>query len=330
MMRRRIAAGIGVVAVILIVVLVNGCLKSQRTAALKSYNENVNIISKESEQQVARPFFSTLAGAPGQSAISVSTHVNELRQQAMELTRRAEGLSVPGDMAAAQRNLLLALKFRSEGLLKIANLIRGELGAQAQQASTKIAGDMEIFLASNVVYSQRVVPLIEQTLTANGVSSQSTSSSRFLPNLGWLEPNTVISRITGQSGSQTKNGELAPGTHGSSLGKVSVGSTELAPQPSLNHVSGGANPTFTIGVLNSGENVETSVKVDVEVEGGEKKVKASRTIDKTTPGETATVNIPVQGVAIGDTSRVTVNIQAVPGETDLENNKGVFLAVFEG
>ena len=60
---------------------------------------------------------------------------------------------MPGGMSGAQRDLLLAFDLRAEGLAKIASLVRTALGGKAKQASTLIAGDMEIFLASDVLYS---------------------------------------------------------------------------------------------------------------------------------------------------------------------------------
>jgi hypothetical protein len=207
-------------------------------------------------------------------------------------------------------------------------LVTGALGGQAKAATGTIAGDMEMFLASDVLYSQRVVPLITEALHSGGVSGESISSSRFLPNLGWLEAKTVEARISGTS-SGSSSSEVAPGSHGHELGAVSVGTNTLSPQPALNHISGGANPTFTVAVVNSGENNETNVKVDLEVEGGERKIKVSRTINKTEAGSTASVDIPVQGVSLGDASRITIYIHPVPGESNTENNKGVFLATFE-
>ena len=65
---------------------------------------------------------------------------------------------------------------------------------------------MEIFLASDVVYSQRVVPLIQQALAAHGIHGLSTATSRVLPNIGWLEPNTVLARITGQPATGSADG----------------------------------------------------------------------------------------------------------------------------
>ncbi len=312
---------------IAIVLLVNGCLKRGKQQALESYNQNVNQISQSSESQVARPLFTTLSGASGKSALDVEVQVDQLRRQAQELAERAKGLSVPSEMTAAQRNLLLALDLRVEGLSKVAGLVREALGGQAQQASTKIAGAMEIFLASDVLYSQRVVPLIEQSLAGGGVSGQSTASSRFLPNLSWLTPATVQSKISGRAAAGS--GAVAPGTHGHALKGVSVGTNTLEPSPTLNHVSGGSNPTFTAMVENSGSNPETDVKLDVSVTTEGKTLTAQRVIGKTEPGSTTNVEIPVKGVTLGAASRVTVNIEPVPGETDVENNKASFLVIFE-
>ena len=268
MVRRRVAAGVAVVLLIVIVLVVNGCLKSQQQQALRDYNRNVSQLAQESDEQVSRPLFSALAGAGGKSALSVEVQIDQLRIQAQSLATRAKGLSVPGDMAAAQRDLLLALDLRVEGLTKVAALVPTALGGQGKQASTQIAGDMEIFLASDVIYSQRVAPLIQQTLASNGIHGLSTASSRFLPNLGWLEPTSAISRITGQGASSAKNGAVTPGNHGHALKGVSVGTNTLEAEPALNHISGGSSPTFTVMVENSGEFPETNVKVDVTVTAG--------------------------------------------------------------
>ena len=67
MVRRRVAAGVGVVLLILIVLLINGCLKSQKQQSLKDYNRNVSQLAQQSDTQVARPLFTALSGAAGKS-----------------------------------------------------------------------------------------------------------------------------------------------------------------------------------------------------------------------------------------------------------------------
>ena len=329
MVRRRAAAGVAVVLLIVIVLIVNGCLKSQKQQSLKDYNQAVSTIAQESETQVAQPLFTALTGASGKSAIDVQQQVNQIRLQAQKIAERAQGLSTPGEMTEAQRNLLLTLNFRVEGLTKIAALVPAVLGGQGKQASTQIAGDMEIFLASDVVYSQRVAPLTQETLAANGIHELNTPASRFLPNLGWLDPATVLSRMTGQAASaSSQSGQPVTGNHGSALKGVSVGTNILAPEPTINHISGGGSPTFTAQVENSGEFNETNVKADVTVTAGGKQYKATHVIDKTEPGKTVNVEIPVTGIPLGVAAKIEVNVEGVPGENDLENNKAVYLAIF--
>lgn len=326
MVRRRIAAVVGVVLLIVIVLLINGCLKRGKQSALEKYNSEVGKIAQESQAQVARPLFATLSGASGKSALEVGQRVDEGRATAEQQAEQAKRLSVPGSMTTAQRNFLLALDMRVEGLSKLSNLVRTALGGHNPQAAGNVAGAMEIFLASDVIYSQRVAPLVQEALASGGVSGQGTPASRFLPNLLWLQTSTVQAKLTGETPS---GGAVTSGTHGHALKGVSVGTNTLAVEPTVNHVSGGANPTFTVMVENAGSNSQTNVKVDVSVTSEGKTLSASHLIDKTEPGSTTNVDIPVTGVTLGAASRVTVNIEPVPGETDTENNKGSYLVIFQ-
>ncbi len=327
MVRRLVAAVVFVVVFIVLVLVIRGCVKSEKQTSLKTYHREVSALAQESDAQVSHPLFVALTGAAGKSALDVEQQVDELLKQAQSIASHAKSLSVPGEMASAQQDLLLALDLRVEGMTKLAALVPSALGGQAKQASTKIAGDMEIFLASDVIYSQRVAPLIQQALASNGISGLATASTRFLANLGWLETSTVLSRITGQSSSSSSSTGLAPGTHGSALIGTNVGTTALEPEPAINHISGGANPTFTVTVEDSGENPETDVKVDVTVTAAGKQYKASRVIDSMQPGAKANAEIPITGLPLGEPAKVEVDVEQVPGETDLENNKSTYLTI---
>jgi hypothetical protein len=326
MVRRLIAAGIALVVLIVIVVVVSGCVKSAHTEALKNYNRDVSRIATESDERVSAPLFSTLTDAAGKSAVAVQVQVNQLLMESQSLATNAKNLNAPGAMAAAQRDLTLVMNLRAEGLTKIAALLPTALGGQGKQASTLIAGDMEIFLASDVVYSQRVSPLIQQTLGSNGVKGLSTASTHFLPNIGWLEPTVVQARITGQAANGQS--QLSAGTHGSALLGTSVGATALQPEPTLNHISGGGSPTFTVNIENAGTAPESNVKVDVTVSAGGKQLKASHVVNSAEPGTKFNVEIPVSGIPLGVASKIEVNVEAVPGETNTENNKNTYLAIF--
>jgi hypothetical protein len=328
MVRRRWAAGAGVVLLIVIVLLINGCLKSEKQQSLKTYNREVSTIAHESDEQVSRPLFLALTGAAGKSALDVELQVDELLKQAQAVASRAKSLSVPGEMANAQRDLLLALDLRVEGMTKLAAIVPSALGGQAKQASVKIAGDMEMFLASDVVYSQRVAPLIQQTLAADGISGLTTASTSFLANIGWLEASTVAARLAGESTSSSQSAQTLSGHHGSALIGVSVGTTKLEAEPTINHISGGGSPTLTVTVEDAGEFNETDVKVDATVTAAGKQYKSSHLIDKTEPQKQSSVEIPISGLPVGQPAKIEVQVEPVPGETNHEGTKGVYLAIF--
>lgn len=322
------AAGVGVVLVIVIALLINGCLKSKAHAALESYAQHVGQLAKESDEQVSHPLFATLASASGQTPLNVELHIDEYRQQAETQANSAKALSVPSSMQTAHRDFLLSMDLRVEGLQKIANLVRSALGGQDSSASTQIAGAMEIFLASDVVYSQRVVPLVSQALAENGITGQTPPATGFLPNLGWLEPSTVTARLGGQSSSSSQT-TVQPGHHGHVMKGVSVGSTTLEAEPAINHITGGSNLTFTAHIENDGEFTETNVKVNLTVTSQGKQYKASKTINKTEPGKPVEVDIPIEGIPLNTAGKIEAQVEPVPGETNHEGTKSTYLTFFE-
>jgi hypothetical protein len=93
-------------------------------------------------------------------------------------------------------------------------------------------------------------------------------------------------------------------------------------------VSGGGSPTFTVVAENAGTANETNVKVGVTVTAGGKQYKASHVINSAAAGAKVNVEIPVTGIPLGVASKIEANIEAVPGETNTENNKNTYLAIF--
>jgi len=185
---------------------------------------------------------------------------------------------------------------------------------------------MEIFLASDVLFSQRIIPYVQEELSRKNLSGPAISSTPFLPNLGWLEPQTLTARVTGKGSTSGESSES--GTHGSALLGVSVGTNKLAPEPEVNHVKSGANPTFTVAVENDGSATSKEVKVEVNVTAEGKKLTASRLINSLSPESKVNVEIPVSGVPLGAGAKVETYIQPLPGETEVENNKASYLVVF--
>ena len=80
---------------------------------------------------------------------------------------------------------------------------------------------------------------------------------------------------------------------------------------------------------NQGENDERDVPVTVTVTGAGKPIKVRKTVDKTTAGQPAQVDVPLsQAPPAGTPVQIAVAVGAVPGEKTTDNNKQSYTALF--
>jgi len=334
MVRRAIALGIAAIVLILLIVGIKGCLDSRTENALKDYNRNVSAIITDSNDQVSKRLFDLLAAGQTTQALDLQQNVNQVRVTAEEDVKRARSLDVPGDMKDAQAHLLEVLTLREEGVQKIADQLPNLAGSQADDAASKISGSMSMFLATDVVYAQRVIPFIKQALANHDIGGQLITPSQFLPDTQWLDPGFVRERLTGKGGGRRPGGPPAPGTHGHGLISVKVGSS-AATATSLvagqtNRVPAGSNPAFIVQFQNQGENDEFDVRVRVVISSGSgKPITVEKRIDQTTHGTTGEVTIPIgQTPPIGTPVQVSVSVLKVPGEVNLTNNSQTYTVIF--
>ena len=336
LVRRAVAAGLGLLILLLLFFGIRGCLDSRKENALKDYNRDVTGLAQDSGETTAA-FLETLVQGDLAPA-DQQTELNTLRARAEQQVQAARDLSVPGDMEPAQANLLLALQFREEAMARIAQRIptaRGSERAAAEEATSQIAGQMEKLLASDVVWSQRVQPFVREALTDQDIGDPVTDS-RVLTSLSWLDAGTVAGRIGGTASEDTNENasqddeNVAPGLHGHGLVSTSVGDTTLQPGGTPNRIPASGNPTFNVTFANQGDNNEENVRVRVTVkpQTGES-VSATKTVDQTTAGAEAEVAVPLgEAPPIGTPATITVEVLQVPGEEKTDNNRQEYTALF--
>jgi hypothetical protein len=335
--RLRQAVGLGALLVLAFVIVLGfkGCLDSRKDNALKDYNRNVTAVINDSDQSVGKPFFQRMA-AGSRNSSGLGVQINQLRLAAEDDVKRAKAFAVPGDMAAAQRNLELVLNLRAEGLTKIADEIPAALGRgqSSETAISRIAGEMQTFLASDVVHAERVAPLIRDALDSNDVKGQQIAGSRFMTDISWLAPATVAARLGRSAGGTASgsSGTVAPGLHGHGLVGTSIGAVALNPEaPGVtNRVPWAANPTITVKFANQGDNDESNVKVSISVKAtGAKAITATKTIGQTKAKTDSTVNVPLGAAPpAGSPTTLSVLIAKVPGEKKTDNNRSSYTVIF--
>jgi hypothetical protein len=332
LVRRAVAIGGIVLLVVLLFLAVRSCADSRHENALIDYNREVSSIVRESDTQIGEPFFQLLSDAGSESPQDLETNISGYRVQAEAQLKQARNLDVPDEMKGAQQALLMALEFRRDALGGIAERIRGALGDEgdaANKAITEIAGQMQQFLASDVLIQARTVPLITNALDEEKIGGQKIASSQFLPGIEWLDEQTIATTLDQQlTGGNGRSEEPAPGLHGTGLDSVSVGETRLQPD-APNRIPATDDLAFVVRFTNQGENDEFDVKVNVTIEGGDKPIKASRTVDTVARGATAEASVPIgEKPPTGAAVTVKVTVAKVPGEEKTDNNTAEYDVLF--
>jgi hypothetical protein len=327
--RRVVAGAVALVVVILLIVLIQGCLSSQKEDALKSYNNDVGRLVAQSDQAGSQLFRVLSKGAANPQNLQVQ--VNALRGDAEQQVDAAKKLDVPDEMKQAQQDFLLTLELRRDALTKIASELPAALSKQQSSSGPAIAqitGQMQAFVASDVVYSLRVAPLIAKALDDNGIGGQRIAQSRFLGDpLSWLDKNVVGQRLSGAASGAAPAGKVAPGLHGHSLDSVSVGGTELSPD-SANRIPSSPPPTFTVNYTNAGENNEKGVQIQISITGAGSPINLTKAVD-TTAGESGSAELALTTAPpTGQPVTIKATIKPVPGEKKTDNNSQSYPAVF--
>jgi hypothetical protein len=324
MQRRAIAGGLIVLFLIVVVLLGKGCQSARQENAIKDFVKQTNSIVTQSNQ-VSDDFFTILKDPGDASATDIETSVNVQRSQASELVRQAEALSASGDLTPAKQYLVESLEFRRDGLTEISTLIGQALGDQDPEAATeKIAANMQQFLTSDVIYSQRAYAYMNKAIKDKKVEGVQIPASVFLPSLEWLDPaqvDDVFSRARGGSGSTQA---ATPGTHGTGItgSTVQPSGTALV-EGSVNDLAGAKQ--IEVDVQNQGENDETDVVVSYVISGAGTAIRQNKTIPAISAGETVKVTLPLTKIpAAGASAKLKLEVKKVAGEENLDNNSQTF------
>jgi hypothetical protein len=325
LVRRAVAVGGGILVIFLLILGINGCLDARKDRAFRDYAADARALVEESGG-LSDKLFELLTRPRGADSLDIQNEINALSTDAEQLVERGKGTDHPDELNTAQRWVITTLELRRDGLNRIAQRIPAALADRGRRpAIESIAGQMQAFLASDVIYSQRSLPELQQEFADRGLDER-FQRSEFLPNLGWLDPDTVETRL---SNIAQQERSATPGLHGSGLQGVSTKPSGTAlSEDGVNRVVASDDLSFDVEVQNQGESEETDVTVSVSIRNGER-VEVDQTIPRIAAGDTQTVSIPVsKAPTTGSVSEVTVDISPVPGEKVTDNNKATYQIVF--
>lgn len=328
MVRRVVALGVAVLILILLLLGIRGCLNARKERGFENYVSDLGAIATESNQ-LSTEFFRRLQDPPqGLDELGIEAQIATDRGTAEGLLQRVDGLDTPDELADAQAELEEAFTLRRDGLAGIADDIPTALGNEGrQEAIARMVGDMEEFLASDVLY-RRAQTEINDVLADEQIEGN-VPDSKFLPSppTPWLDDLQLAATLTTFA---TDAGVAGGGVHGVELLSSAIDKKTLTSGVENTISLGNEPPQLTASVQNGGDTQEKEVVVSYTLSGGGTTLEGTGTIDKIDAGGTTEVSIPFEKEP--DTGvPLTLQVEVLPviGETLFDNNAATYTVTFD-
>ncbi len=323
MARRGIAAVIGLVVLILIVLGVKGCLDARKTRSFENFDADLKSLVSQTDQ-LSSGFFQHLQNPKG-SKLEFQTELKTDAGTASSLSARAQELSTPDELGAAHADLALAYDLRANALNGIADELAG--GGSGETTAKHVVAQMKQLLASDVVYS-RAQSEIDNALADQGISEQAPPS-QFLPDpqTKWLDVTTIAGILSGIGVSGGGGGGSVSGVHGTGISTATLNGSTLTPNGTTAVTSAPPN-TLAIAVQNQGDSTEHNIQVSVKVTGGGASKTKQTTIGSVAAGGTGTADVALGSVPSGAALTIQVKVAPVVGEHVTTNNNATYNVTF--
>lgn len=328
LVRRLIALAIGVGIILILVLLVNACLDNRKKRGFENYASDLGSIATQSNQ-LSDNFFQRLQNPSNEvNEVTLQAQIDSDRNTAEQLLDRVRALDVPDELAAAQGELEQAFELRSDAFAGVAQHIPEALNQNDTEAIRGLVGDMELFLASDVLYGRARGEINDGLAEEEVEESIPADSALPEPRQVWLDNLDLAGVLTNFA---TETGNAPPGTHGLQVLGASIGRTELSAELETSVNLGGDPPAVTAEIENGGDSQEKNVVVAYSLTGGPTPIEGEQEIPRIDASGISEVEFPPFETVPEPGTPMTLEVEVLPviGEEIRENNRLTFPVAFD-
>ncbi|HEX4519802.1 MAG TPA: CARDB domain-containing protein [Gaiellaceae bacterium] len=322
--------------VLLFSLLISSCTESKHSA-YSSYMDKVDTIANQSTSN-GKQTISALT-TPGLTSAKIAAKLENIAAEEQQNVVSAQKLSPPGKLRSEDANLVQALQLRVSGVSGLAKAFAASNSKTKQSAEAlDIVQQTYRLLASDVIWDDLFQAPAVTVLTNENVRGVTVPSSHFLadPDLVVTKHavTSLLNRINQGGGGNTNTG--AAGLHGTNIVSVAAlpngvgGSSQTLSEGTLNTVTSSSSLVFQVTIHNGGISQEVQVKVTLVINRPDKSpITKTETVQLIDPGQDQTVTFGDLGdVPFASQTKVTVDVAAVPHETNLSNNSAQYQVIF--
>jgi hypothetical protein len=317
-----------IVIVVLLVLWIGSCRSESKRELYRDYMAEMNRVAADSAQIGAR--FNQLLTTPGVRQADLQEELRGLAQRQEQGLTRATDIDPPGVLREEHRDALEALAFRRSGLSRLQDAFGQTAGSQnATAAGQLLAAQTQRLLASDVIWDDLFREPSVEELRRRDVTDVQVPDSNFLRNQDIATARLmadIFRRISGAA-----RGGTPTGRHGNGLvsTRVQPGGKVLDAEADENVITATADLAFEVTIENSGEFQEVGVRVRLTIQQSPQPIERTATVDLIPAGERATVVFRnLAQVQITQRIPLRVEVERVPGETNLANNSATYQVLF--
>jgi hypothetical protein len=309
---------------------IESCASTSTHDSYASYMDDASKIAKSSEDNGAAVGKALTTSGAKPAAIAES--LDGIAQSEEQNLAAAKKLTPPGAIRPENLQLQEALQLRISGVKGMAATLKRVASAKSTKGyAATLADQASRLTASDVVWSDLFHDPAYAQMTKDGVKGVAVPTSQFVADSSLVSEHEMSFVLTRLKGS-TSSGGTPTGLHGSALVSVqALPGGQVLSETGTNTITATTGLAFKVTIKNSGGSQEVGIKVTLTIP----QVPASATIVRNetvqviNPGEEQSVTFSNLGeVKFARTETLSVNIAAVPGETNLTNNRGTFQVIF--
>jgi hypothetical protein len=319
---------LGIAIVVILATVISDCAGESKAAPYREYMQPLRRLAQDSEQVGSE--LNVALTTPGIKQAELEQQLEGLAQQQQQGVTQARELTPPAKLRAEHQRAVEALELRVSGLNRLVDTLRGTpKDANASQAGTDLAAQMQRLLASDVVWEDLFYSPTVVVLQGEDVKGVDVPHSRFLQNTDLVTQRGMTPIWTRIQGAAT--GGPVTGLHGNGIEEVKAQPEGKVLQAGTdNTVTATADLAFDVTVKNSGDSQEVSVPVRLTLQQTPSPITKTQTIRLINAGETKTVTFGNLGqiVQFGKPTTLKVEVEPVKGETNTKNNAYSYPVIF--
>ncbi len=315
-----------VAALVFFGLLIQSCASTSKHDRYQSYMEKVSTIAHSSEDNGTAVANALIT--PGVKTANLASTLGGIAEQERQNVTAAQHLRPPGPLRDENQQMIEALQLRVSGVQGLADTFAANPTSKATGEAAVLAAQADRLLASDVVWDDLFAEPSRVVLKEEGVSGVQVPDSNFVSNRDLTTERSMALLLTRLRGATT--GGTPTGIHGTNIvdTKVLPGGAVLS-QTEENTITATTDLAFVVTIDDSGDSQEVGIKVTLTIQKPQGAIVKTKTLDLINPGQQKSVTFTDLGqVPFAQKTTVNVDVAAVPGEHNTDNNKASYPVIF--